>query len=87
MESTHRWVQVELKLCPGAELWLMLRHRNGHFRLPAHASILDGYEGAKAGWTITPRKAWSGDVTVRVPLGYLRELQERAGGTRRLEVE
>lgn len=48
------WRQAELKLSYGSELWVIVRHRRGSFRLPITASIEELLWGVADGWTMQP---------------------------------
>jgi hypothetical protein len=45
------WRQAELRLSYGAEVWVIVRHRRGSFRLPLTASIEQLLWGIADGWT------------------------------------
>jgi hypothetical protein len=61
------WVQCELQLLPGAELWVLVRHRRGHFKLPGLASVQELVEGVQAGWCADEGKRAKVELGVRVP--------------------
>lgn len=45
------WRQAELKLSVGGELWVIVKHRRGSFRLPIDAPIEKLLWGIADGWT------------------------------------
>ncbi len=45
------WRQAELKLSVGGELWVIVRHRRGSFRLPVTATVEQLLWGIADGWT------------------------------------
>lgn len=62
----RQWIQCEVKLGPGAEPWLFVRHRRGMFRVPGSTTVLDMLEGLKCGWNEASfsRKGDGGSVTI-----------------------
>ena len=64
-----RWTQVELKVCPGAELWVIVRHGARSFKLPADAALGELLQGVRDGWTMSPKKARQGRRYYRIPVG------------------
>ncbi len=66
--SQRQWVQCELKLLPGAEPWVMVRHRNGCFKLPLDAPLSEAIQGVVSGWKLDRRKYSQSEATVRIPL-------------------
>lgn len=65
MRSKRQWVQCELQVLPGAEPWVLVRHRGGSFKVPFGAAIEAVLEGVQNGWTSTagPRST-GGMVTI-----------------------
>ena len=47
--------QAELKLLPGAEPWILVRHRKGSFKLPLIATCEELLQGVTEGWGARPR--------------------------------
>lgn len=50
-KSRREWIQCELKLMVGAEPWVMVRHRGGHFAVPIDEAVRTVMQGVTAGWT------------------------------------
>lgn len=48
--SRREWVQCELKESIGSEVWVIVRHRRGWFRVPADTQIADVLRGVTLGW-------------------------------------
>lgn len=46
------WRQAELKITAGAEVWVIVRHRRGSFRLPVTATVEELLWGIADGWTM-----------------------------------
>lgn len=46
------WRQAELRLSYGSEMWVMVRHRRGTFRMPITGSVETLLWGIAHGWTI-----------------------------------
>lgn len=77
-QSRREWRQAELKLGQGAEPWVLVRHRNGTFRLPLDAPVSDVLEGIARGWTMSTRPSTPSASSVRVPLDELLRLWANA---------
>lgn len=79
--SKHEWAQFELKAAPGAELWVIVRHRGGWFRLPADAAISELLRGVHEGWDEKRRAARaSGFITLPVSEYYALVSEARSAG-------
>lgn len=81
--GAKRKVQCTLTLMVGAENWVLVTHPTGSFKVPAWVELAQVVEGALAGWRTTPLKPRAGSVGVRIPLGQLLELEERASRSAR----
>lgn len=82
-QSRGEWLQAEFKVTRGAELWVIVRHRRGWFRLPFHASVEDLVAGVQQGWTNDHTRGIAKDgVVVRIPLGMLKQLEASAAELR-----
>lgn len=73
--SKREWAQCELKESPGAELWVVVRHRRGWFRVPADASIATVLEGVQAGWSGAHRVSHEGTSRVQISAQEYAELR------------
>jgi hypothetical protein len=67
------WQQLEIKLLPGTEPWVLIRSRKGTFKLPLNAPIEELLDGVISGWNST-RKARHSEPMVRVPLRMINDL-------------
>jgi hypothetical protein len=80
--GSRPWVQVELKLSPGAEAWVIVRYYGGSFKLPADAAIGEVLQGVRDHWQSRPPKVRRATQYYRVPVGALEELHEAARANR-----
>lgn len=55
------WRQAELKLSYGAEVWVIVRHRGGAFRLPLTATVEELVWGIALGWTFDQKSGRQAD--------------------------
>jgi len=67
-KSRAYWAQCELKEALGAEIWIVVRHRRGWFRVPATTQAADILRGVQEGWTHEAAKVRHDPGTVRLPL-------------------
>lgn len=73
----QRWAQCELKLAPGREPWIIVRHRKGWFRVPWDVPLHEVLQGVGEGWTATKSTRRS-PTTVRITLDEYRRLSQGA---------
>ncbi len=77
MAVARKAVQISLRLSPGAEPWIIVKHDRGYFLIPGDASALELLEGAEARWVSKRSARRPSEAMVRVPLSILLELQSR----------
>lgn len=65
--SKRLWRQAELAVSPGAEPWVIVRHRRGWFRVPMDAPVSEVLTGIEEGWS-GARKSKGAGGCVRVSI-------------------
>lgn len=72
--SQRRWVQLEVRESPGAEMWYFVRHRGGIFRVPSDVSLAEAVLGVKEGWSGVTKGRRSVSY-IRVPTETFNQMQ------------
>lgn len=80
--ATGAWVQFELKLAPGAEAWVIVRHRQGWFKVPLDAAVGELMRGVQEGWSSSRDGLAAASRTLRVRADEWHELREIAAAYR-----
>lgn len=48
--SKRQWIQLEIQILPGSEPWVLVRHNQKSFKIPAGAAIEALLTGVQNGW-------------------------------------
>lgn len=76
--TTRPWIQVELKLLPGAEPWLAVRHQGRVFKVPAFVAAFDIIDGVSNRWDMRGQRHTE-TMYIRLPWAEYRRLLARDG--------